>query len=98
VNIRLSDAETSGEYLQKVMIELQELNVPSSSAMMQDRLSNPNYQDNHSQDNIYRKFDMNNAHQNIKYEDMQKRITSASNGDKIHPATNIVQYYAVCKV
>jgi hypothetical protein len=102
VNARLSDAETSGEYLQKVMIELQELNVPSSSATLQDRLSNRNYQHanyqaDHSQDNIYPKFGISSAQQDTKYEDIQKRIASVPNGDKIHPATNIVQYYAVCK-
>jgi len=102
VNARLSDAETSGEYLQKVMIELQELNVPSNSATLQNQLSNRNYQhadyqDDHSQNNIYSKFGISSAQQDTKYEDIQKRIASVSHRDKIHPATNIVQYYAVSK-
>lgn len=81
------------------MIELQELNVPSNSLTMHDRLSSMNlgYRQasyhNHGQDNRYRKVNINNAHQ-----DVQKLIADvpAENVDMAHAAgNNIAQYYAV---
>ncbi|EZA59247.1 hypothetical protein DMN91_008158 [Ooceraea biroi] len=101
VNARLSVAETSGEYLQKVMIELQELNVPSSAAT-RDRLSMnlnyqlANYQNDHSQDNTYRKLGgFFNSGQNTEHQDAQKQIASVPVADKTHPLANAVQYYAI---
>lgn len=98
VNARLCDAESSGEYLQKVMIELQELNVPSNNLMMYDRLSSMNlgyrqasYHD-HSHNNRYRKISTKN------HQDLQKPIAdmSAEHGDTAHSsANNIAEYYAV---
>lgn len=101
VNTRSSEAETSGEYLQKVMIELQELNVPSSSAAMHDQLStnlnyqHAGYQNDHSQNNARRKLGFNSAHQTTD-QDVQKPIASVTVAQKDKtPVTNIVQYYAV---
>lgn len=104
VNARSGDAESSGEYLQKVMIELQELNVPSNAAT-QDRMStsldyqHAGYQDDRSQDDTYRKLSINNAQQQP-HQDVQKPIASlpAEYTDMAHSAANnIVQYYAVCR-
>jgi len=95
VNARLCSAESSGEYLQKAMIELQELNVPSNSLTMYDRLSsmNPNYwQTGYHDHNKYRKVSINSIHQ-----DVQKPIADVPvEQDIIHSAANnIAQYYAV---
>lgn len=93
VNARACGAESSGEYLQKVMIELQELNVPSNSLTMYDRLSSMNlgyrqagYRD-YGQDNRYRKISINNVHQ-----DVQKPGVPAEHSS----ANNIAHVYAVC--
>ncbi|XP_036143564.1 uncharacterized protein LOC105838934 [Monomorium pharaonis] len=96
VNARSHNAESSGEYLQKVMIELQELNLPSNNLMMYDRLSSMNlgyrqagYHD-HSHDNRYRKISTKNHH------DIQKPSISAEHEDMAQStANNVVQYYAV---
>lgn len=103
INARSGCSESSGEYLQKVMIELQELNVPST-APMHDRLSmNLDYQDDHSQDNAYRKVNTNSAHQQphkITHLDIQKPTASlpVEPADTVHSTSNnIVQYYAVCR-
>jgi len=94
VNARLCSAESSGEYLQKAMIELQELNVPSNSLTMYDRSSmNPNYwQTGYHDHNKYRKVSTNSIHQ-----DVQKPIADVPvEQDIIHSAANnIAQYYAV---
>ncbi|XP_011876110.1 PREDICTED: uncharacterized protein LOC105566597 [Vollenhovia emeryi] len=97
VNARSCGAESSGEYLQKVMLELQELNVPSNSLTMYDRLSSMNlgYRQAayHGQDNRYRKVSTNNVHQ-----DVQKPIAvvPVEHVDVAHStANNIAQYYAV---
>lgn len=97
VNARSCGAESSGEYLQKVMIELQELNVPSNSLTMYDRLSSMNlgYQQagyhNYGQDNRYRKVSTNSVHQ-----DVQKPIAGVPVEQDMAHSNNIVQYYAVC--
>ncbi|EFN66972.1 hypothetical protein EAG_15329 [Camponotus floridanus] len=99
INTRLCGAETSGEYLQKAMIELQELNVPSNSITMHDRLSTNHYQytgyqDDYSQDNIHRKLSTNNVHQNIRPQ--EKPIANNAFAEQAQSATNnIMQYYAV---
>ncbi|XP_067215888.1 uncharacterized protein [Linepithema humile] len=99
VNVRSCDAETSGEYLQKVMIELQELNVPSNSLTMHDRLSMnldyPHAGYHARPDNTYRKLSSDSAHQDIKQQDTQKPTASVP-ADLTHSAANnIAQYYAV---
>lgn len=97
VNARSCGAESSGEYLQKVMIELQELNVPSNSLTMYDRLSSMNvgYRQagyhNYGQDNRYRKVSTNSVHQ-----DVQKPIAGVPAEQDTAHSNNIVQYYAVC--
>lgn len=98
VNTQSCGAESSGEYLQKVMIELQELNEPTNTLTMYDRLSSMNhghrqasYHD-YGQDNRYRKVSK-NAHQ-----DIQKPIADVpvEHVDMAQStANNIVQYYAV---
>ncbi|KAL6435057.1 hypothetical protein ACFW04_005272 [Cataglyphis niger] len=99
VNTRLCGAETSGEYLQKAMIELQELNVPSNSITLHDRLSANHYQyagyqDDYSQDNEHRKLSTNNAHQNIRHQ--EKPIVNNAFAEQAQSAANnIVQYYAI---
>ncbi|KAL0128070.1 hypothetical protein PUN28_003360 [Cardiocondyla obscurior] len=99
VNARACGAETSGEYLQKAMIELQELNMPSNSLTMYDRLSSmnlgyrhANYYDHRLQDNRYRKISTNNVPQ-----DVQKPMgVPIEHMDTAHSsANNIAQYYAV---
>ncbi|XP_070160591.1 uncharacterized protein [Polyergus mexicanus] len=96
---RLCGAETSGEYLQKAMIELQELNVPSNSITMHDRLSMNHYQyagyqDGYSQDNAHRKLSTNNAHQDIKHQ--EKPIANNAFAEQAQSAANnIIQYYAI---
>jgi len=104
VNARPCDAETSGEYLQKVMIELQELNVPSNSLTLHDRLSmnldypHTEYQGHVRPDNTYRKLSSDiSAHQDINHQDTQKPTTSVP-VDLTHSAVNnIMQYYAVSR-
>jgi len=96
INTRSCGTESSGEYLQKVMIELQELNEPSNTLTMYDRLSSINhgyrqasYHD-YGEDNRYRKVS-NNAHQ-----DIQKPIADVPVEHVAQStANNIVQYYAV---
>ncbi|KAL6260163.1 hypothetical protein P5V15_007697 [Pogonomyrmex californicus] len=99
VNARSCGAETSGEYLQKAMIELQELNVPSNSLMtMNDRFSanlnyHTGYQNDYIQDNRYRKIGTNNVHQ-----DVQKPVAAVpvEHVNMAHSAANnIAEYYAV---
>lgn len=96
INVRLCGAETSGEYLQKAMIELQELNVPSNSITMHDRLSANHYQytgyrDDYSQNNVHRKLGTNNVHQNIKHQEKPSAFAEQAQS----ATNNIVQYYAV---
>ena len=99
VNTRLCGAETSGEYLQKAMLELQELNVPANSITMHDRLAvnhyqYAGYQGDYSQDNAHRKLSTNNAHQDIRHQ--EKPIANSALADQAQSAANnIVQYYAV---
>lgn len=100
VNVRSCNAETSGEYLQKVMIELQELNVPSNSLTMRDRLStnldHPHAGYHARPDNTYRKLSSDSVHQDIKHQDIQKPTASVP-VDLTHSAANVVQYYAVSR-
>ncbi|XP_072765263.1 uncharacterized protein [Anoplolepis gracilipes] len=94
VNTRLCGAETSGEYLQKAMIELQELNVPSSRITMHDRLSANHYQYAGYQDNAHRKLSANNALQDIRHQ--EKPIANNALAEQTQSAANnIIQYYAV---
>lgn len=99
VNARLCGAETSGEYLQKAMIELQELNVPSNSITMHDRLSVNHYQyagykGDYNQDTAHRKLSTYNAHQDVKHQ--EKPIANSALAEQAQSAANnIVQYYAV---
>ena len=90
INIRSCVAESSGEYLQKAMIELQELNVPSNSLTMYDRLSSMNlsYQQGYHDYNRHRKISINNVHQGV-----QKAIADVP----VEPAGSIIQHYAVRK-
>lgn len=98
---RSCGAESSGEYLQKAMIELQELNVPSNVAM-HDRLSmnldyHAGYQDDHAQYNSYRKLGANDAHQQS-HPNAQKSAANlpVAHVDTAQSASNdIIQYYAV---
>lgn len=97
INTRLCGAETSGEYLQKAMIELQELNVPSNSITMHDRLSanhyHSGYQNDYSQNNVHRKLSTNN----IGYQ--EKPIANSAFIEQAQSAANnIVQYYAVLEL
>lgn len=100
VNGQTDSTESSGEYLQKVMIELQELNVPSSVAMHNPLTMNLDYQNN--EDNTYRKISNNDAQEQLlhqeKYQKLQKPIESSpidhTDMDQ-SAANNIVQYYAV---
>lgn len=104
--MRSSDAESSGEYLQKVMIELQELNVPSSTSI-QDRLSmnldhqHAGYQNDKGQSDAYRKPAVDNVHeqpQQNAHRGVQKPTPTlpVEYADTVHSASNnIVQYYAV---
>lgn len=101
-NARPCGAESSGEYLQKAMIELQELNMPSNMAM-HDRLSMTNhdyhtdYQDDRAQYNTYRKLSTNNAYQQL-HPDTQKAAANlpVKQADMAQSASNnIVQFYAV---
>lgn len=97
VNARSCGAESSGEYLQKAMIELQELNLPSNSLTMYDRLSSMNLgyrQGGYHDHNRYRKVSTNNVHQDI----LQKQIAGVpvEHVDMAHSAANsIAQYYAI---
>ncbi|KYQ51509.1 hypothetical protein ALC60_09382 [Trachymyrmex zeteki] len=89
INTRLCVAESSGEYLQKAMIELQELNMPSNSLTMYDRLSSMNlgYQQGYHDHNKHRKVGINNVHQGV-----QKAIADVP----VESTGNIIrQYYAV---
>ncbi|XP_011061709.1 PREDICTED: uncharacterized protein LOC105150384 [Acromyrmex echinatior] len=88
INARSCVAESSGEYLQKAMIELQELNVPSNSLTMYDRLSSMNlgYQQGYHDYNRHRKISINNVHQGV-----QKTIADVP----VEPAGSIIQHYAV---
>ncbi|XP_029175823.1 uncharacterized protein LOC114944194 [Nylanderia fulva] len=100
VNIRLCGAETSGEYLQKAMIELQELNVPSNSITMHDRLAANHYQyagykGNYNQDKAHRKLSTSNAHQDIRQQEKPSANNNALPDQAQSAANNIVQYYAV---
>lgn len=91
INTRLCVAESSGEYLQKAMIELQELNMPSNSLTMYDRLSSMNlgYQQGYHDHNKHRKVGINNVHQGV-----QKAIADVP----VESTGNIIrQYYAVRK-
>lgn len=90
VNTELCGAETSGEYLQKAMIELQELNVPSNRITMHDRLSVNHYQYAGYHDNAHRKLNS-KAQQAIGH---QEKPNSAL-PDQAQSANNIIQYYAV---
>ncbi|XP_014472733.1 PREDICTED: uncharacterized protein LOC106743421 [Dinoponera quadriceps] len=105
INAGTCGAESSGEYLQKVMIELQELNVPSN-VVTHDRLSmNPDfnhadYQDSRTQYNSYRKLSAhNNAHQELQpnaHQNVQKSAANLPAEDMAQLASNnILQYYAV---
>ena len=81
------------------MIELQELNVPSNSLTMHDRLSiqNLDYPQAGYQDHTYRKLSSDTAQQDIKEQDTQKPTASAP-ADLTHSAANnILQYYAVSR-
>lgn len=100
VNIRLCGAETSGEYLQKAMIELQELNVPSNSITMHDRLAANHYQyagykGDYNQDNAHRKLSTNNVHQDVRHQEKPAANNNAFADQVQSAANNIVQYYAV---
>ncbi|XP_018358520.1 PREDICTED: uncharacterized protein LOC108758206 [Trachymyrmex cornetzi] len=89
INARSCVAESSGEYLQKAMIDLQELNVPSNSLTMYDRLSssmNLGYQQNYHDYNRHRKVSINNVHQGV-----EKAIADVP----IEPGGSIIQHYAV---
>lgn len=101
-NARSCGAESSGEYLQKAMIELQELNVPSNLPM-HDRLSmnldyHAGYQNDRAQYNTYRKLSTtNNAYQHS-HPNIQKSTANppVEHADVAQSASNnIVQYYAV---
>ncbi|XP_024891171.1 uncharacterized protein LOC112467000 [Temnothorax curvispinosus] len=98
VNARSCGAESSGEYLQKVMIELQELNVASNGLTMHDRLSSTNlgyrqagYHDL-GQVNRYRKVSTDNVPQDVQ----KSPIAGVPAAHVAHSAANnIAEYYAV---